>query len=432
MRARPKPISRRNDPPASGAAGRRVRLLLVAALLGFVLRVVISLCSWGTTDAVGFLRFGFLLRAKGLIAGYREDPQLNHPPIPPYWARLALGAIDPHDGAAEFEDTFWFAPLFRTPMILSDVLAAWVLWRIWRGRGGSEAAAAGVVAMYAWNPVAILVSGYHGNTDSVYACLSLLAVYLLQDRGRAFWGGIALGAAINVKLIPVLLILPLALSLRRRQDLLRFIAGLAVCALPFVPPLVLATSAFWHNALAYKSLITLWGVQFFLLMPHPPTEAAPDKVSAAARWYWEYGRYVLLAAVCAWAVIARVAGRRGAEGECEARWDRYAVAAMAYALFIVLAPGFGVQYLVVLVPLLYAVSPRFANVYGIVAGAFLLAAYDHYSDWTFPFSSLFDSMFPVYIGVIGLAPWALLVCFIVGTLVFSGRTAGSKADAASV
>ena len=79
------------------------------------------------------------------------------------------------------------------------------------------------------------------------------------------------------------------------------------------------------------------------------------------------------------------------------------------------------QYLVVLVPLLYAVSPRFANVYGLAAGAFLLAAYDHYSDWTFPFSSLFDSMFPVYVGIIGLAPWVLLVGFIVMTVAFGRR-----------
>ena len=79
---------------------------------------------------------------------------------------------------------------------------------------------------------------------------------------------------------------------------MKFTAGLAVCVLPFLPPLLLARDAFWHNALAYKSLLTLWGVQFFLLMPHPPTEATPDKVSVAARWYWEYGRYVLLAAVC--------------------------------------------------------------------------------------------------------------------------------------
>jgi hypothetical protein len=272
--------------------------------------------------------------------------------------------------------------------------------------------AAGIVAMYAWNPVAILISGYHGNTDSIYACLSLLSVYLLQDRARPFWGGVALGAAINVKLIPVLLILPLALSLRRPAELIKFVAGLAVCVLPFLPPLLLARDAFWHNALAYKSLLTLWGIQFFLLMPHPPAEAAPDKVSAAARWYWEYGRYVLLAAVCMWAVVARLANRKGADGDGKRGWDRYTIAAVTYALFIALAPGFGVQYLVVLVPLLYAVNPRFANVYGLAAGAFLLAAYDHYSDWTFPFSSLFDSMFPVYVGVIGLAPWALLVYFI--------------------
>jgi len=90
---------------------------------------------------------------------------------------------------------------------------------------------------------------------------------------------------------------------------------------------------------------------------------------------------------------------------------------------LVLAPGFGVQYLVVLVPLLYAVNPRFANLYGAMAGLFLVAAYNHYWDRTFPVSSLFDSMFPVYVGIIGLLPWVLLVGFIVVMLFVGGRAA---------
>lgn len=431
MRPRPKQLPRRIPSTSASTPFSRTRLLLGVAAAGFVLRGVIALCSWGTTDTIGFLRFATAIRHHGLIDTYRRDAQLNHPPIPPYWARVALGVINPRDDATDVGDAFAFAPLFRTPMILSDIAAAYLLWRIWRGRGWSDAAAAGVVAAYAWNPVAILVSAYHGNTDSIYACLSLLSVYLLQDRGRAFWSGVALGAAINVKLIPVLLIPPLALSLRGRREWIGFFGGLAICALPFVPPLVLATSAFWHNAIAYKSLLTLWGVQFFLLMPHPPAETRPDNVSAAARWYWEYGRYVLLAGVCAWAVVARLVGRKSADGGSDRRWDRYTIAAVTYALFITLAPGFGVQYLVVLVPLVYATSPRVANVYGLVAGAFLLAAYDHYSDWTFPFSSLFDSMLPVYVGIIGLAPWALLVGFIVATLFFGKRETTVAAAASS-
>ena len=73
-------------------------------------------------------------------------------------------------------------------------------------------------------PVRILVSGYHGNTDAVYAMLSLLAVYLLQDRNRPLLAGLALGLAINIKLIPVLLIPPLVLAAQSIREML--------CSLP--------------------------------------------------------------------------------------------------------------------------------------------------------------------------------------------------------
>ena len=40
------------------------------------------------------------------------------------------------------------------------------------------------------------------------------------------------------------------------------------------------------------------------------------------------------------------------------RWTRYELGTMGLALFLVLTPGFGVQYLVYVVPLLFASTPE--------------------------------------------------------------------------
>ena len=56
--------------------------------------------------------------------------------------------------------------------------------------------------------------------------------------------GVALGLAINVKPLPALFVLPMLACCRDRRELLRFIAGLALLALPFVPPLVMCGGDF--------------------------------------------------------------------------------------------------------------------------------------------------------------------------------------------
>ena len=372
---------------------------------GFAARLIVSAVAWGTTDAVSFLHFAYRIEGNGLLGTYRIDPLFNHPPIAGYWSYLAFvlaGRPEP------LEDSTLFAFVLRLPVIAADLASALLVGTVALARRLSPRASLAAAAMYAWNPCAILVSGYHGNTDAVYAMLSLLAVYLLQDRGKPLLGGLALGMAINVKLIPVLLIPPLLLASRSRREALLFIAGLAVMAIPFVPPLLMEP-AFARNVLQYKSQPDPWGI-LFVLREADPAGVNPDGTLAPghpATVYNRWGSWIILGCVTLWAVVAR---------RFPDRFDRYRVAAVTYALFLVLAPGFGIQYLIVLAPLLYATAPRFANLYGVLACVFLLAAYFFYWDGTFPLSSLFDRPFPPPLAMFGLMPWCVLIGFLVAVL----------------
>jgi hypothetical protein len=380
-----------------GDAERRVTgLLWVLAALGIVATFGVSLCSWGTNDTLSFARFANGLERDGLLATYRHDPLFNHPPLVSLWCRAAL--------AAAGDSALAFAVVFRIPIVLAGGACALLLARIARLRGASPRAAAAMAASVAWNPCLILVAGYHCNTDPLYATLSLLAVHLLQDRRRPLLAGLALGLAINVKLIPVLLIVPLALTLRSWRDLFAFAGGLALMALPFLPPLLMEP-AFARNVLHYRSQLDNWGVPYLLAQAttgdlSPRGEPTGNDLPSL---YFRTGSALVLAAVLGWAALARRLNR----------WDAYRVAAVTFALFLVLTPGFGVQYLVIAVPFLYATTTRaFANAYGLLAGLFLLATYWMFWDGGFPLSSLLNSRFPAPLAVLGLLPWGLLVYFL--------------------
>jgi len=368
-------------------------LALVAA--GLLLRVALAVVSWGANDANLFGKFGFEITRDGLMATYRVDPLLNHPPIPSYWCAVAWRLSVPFytDGDRLFCDDVtsntpgpWFSAVFKIPVLLAECATVWLLYRLWKQRQGTRRGLA-VAAMYAWSVDAMLVSGYHCNTDPIYAFLCLLSVYLAQDRRCHFWAGAALAAAINVKLTPVLLVPPLLLAYRDWRQAGRFLAGVALGVIPFLPVFYFAGHSFFQNGIAYKSNLDRWGIPYLLMLHGSGADA-----------YYIHGRPLVLVLVGLWAVAARLSGQT----------DRYEVAAVTLGIFLFFASGFGVQYTVMVLPLMFAARPRLANIYGLLAGLFLLVVY--WGHWTgrWPPDSQFHGYFPWPSPLWGLAAWGTL------------------------
>ncbi|HEX8915468.1 MAG TPA: glycosyltransferase 87 family protein, partial [Humisphaera sp.] len=344
-----------------------------------------------------------------------------------YWAVVAYRTAVPsshwdRDLTAEFESWSpappYFAQVFRVPAVLADAAACYVLYRFWRGRAGPTRAAT-VAAAFAWSPCAVLVGAYHTNTDSVLALMILLAaVAATADpatgrRPRPFLAGLALAGAINVKLTPVLLVPVLLLACRRWRDAAWAVGGLAAGALPFVPLLATCWAKFYAQSVGYRSNPDSWGVLYLLMrltgtVPDDPQDVTVGP-SPVVRWYYERGRFVVLAAVVAWAAAGRRLSAAGRAGPA----DLFAVAA---ALFLILAPGFGIQYTVTVLPVMFASRPRWAAAYGLVAGAFALLLYAHHWTGTWPAYSQFRGRMPAPIPYVGLAAWALLVGYVVAVV----------------
>src|SRR5947208_9570427 len=63
--------------------------LLLLTVLGLAARVAVALVSGGTGDVYTFYRFAVQVDDVGLLRAYQQDADLNHPPIPAYWAWAA-------------------------------------------------------------------------------------------------------------------------------------------------------------------------------------------------------------------------------------------------------------------------------------------------------------------------------------------------------
>lgn len=399
----------RHESPPTVVQRRLTRVFLALIVLGVVARVALAAISYGSLDAKIWESFARGIHDDGLLKLYAERHQFNHPPIPGLWAAGAL-RISGWTGLR-------FQFVFKLPMIAADALACWLLWRAWRERGASPVFAMGVATLFAWNLDSILIAGHHCNTDPIYAMLALASVYLAQARRAHFASGLALAAAINVKLIPVLLILPMIAAFNGRRNvpaMARFLGGLSVGVLPFIVVLIAQGAAFARNALAYASGVEYWGFNYFLRTAARQPKLA-DWAKGVIDEFHDRGRFVMILAI-ALAMLHLRRRSAASASESSAGFDRYSAAAVAAALFLVLTSGFGYQYTVFVGPLLLAVRPLCGAMYGLLSGMYLLTNY--WLGWFggFPIDTTLAPD-PVAPGpLFGLLAWATLVVFVYGEL----------------
>jgi hypothetical protein len=344
------------------------------------LRAVLSAASTGSNDIITWEDFAQHANREGVLWMYGHLPGWNHPPLTGYLAAwlLRLSVLT----GLRFPVAFKLAP------IGADALCLVLLWKIWRNRVATPAAALAAVAIFSLSPDAILVSAYHGNNDPLVGLFVLAACYFVEERSSFVLAGLALAAAVNVKLIPLVLAPVFVANVRRWRAAARFAVGLSLGAVPFIPVLLRAGQAFYRNAIAYNSNFDNWGVPILIRLLEESRWGA--RIGARLHSFFvPHGRYLVLAtilALCAWS-----------------RWRRplstYQLAAGGLAAFLFLTPGFGVQYTALLGPVLVAASLGWGLWYAVSAGAFIGTVY--YLFWTREalIGSLFNSAFP------GPSPW---------------------------
>lgn len=371
---------------------RSSRGLWALAGLGLAARLLLASLSVGSNDAEIWHFFGYVVREHGLVSTYRGMPAFNHPPLMGLMAGLASSLAS--------ASGLRFSLLFKLPVIATELACAFLIWRIYRHEGTRRAALA--VALFSVNPLSIVLSGYHGNTDCMGAMFCLASTYALNAK-RYTWAGVALAAAINVKLIPLMLVPALTFSVPNRRALLRFGAGLALGVLPFLPIALKAWPEFRRNVLEYNSMVNKWGVQLFFT---GKTVDSTAQSAVLSTFYLRIGRWLILGSTVLAGIVQRVTRRLSS----------FELAACALCLFLIFTPGFGIQYAVWPVPLLFAANLRWGAAYSLLGGLF--AAIVYYTFWTgtSPWYSNFDGFFRFPAPQIGAAAWAVLIAFVLTRL----------------
>ena len=233
----------------------------------------------------------------------------------------------------------------------------------------------------------------------------LLGVYLLQDRHRPFLAGLALAAAVNVKLIPIMIILPLLIVTTDWKQLGRLVGGLAVGALPFLPEILVIPREFIRNVVSYTPDPDFWGIEG-LAYSATLNRRWADGARLFADWYVQGYRPVLFGALILIALLERF----------RPRLDNYQRCALFLATFFILTPGFGMQYTAALAPLMFAVSAAWGLRYATTTGLMLLVIYLYYKTNGPVLNSELTSRFPVLAGMIGILAWGMLIQFVVQLL----------------
>ena len=223
--------------------------------------------------------------------------------------------------------------------------------RCWRVSGPALCALAAC-------PLSVFVAGFHGNTDPVMILFLVASAFALECYGRVALCGLLLGLAVEIKIVPILLIPALLLYLPRWRDRAVWLGWFALASLAPVIPYARAVPLMVKNILAYTSVPGHWGVTWWLHRLR-----FPDGSTVAAK----YLMFAALLTASLWL------NRKRPRISLFHQWG--------FLLFLILflMPGFGIQYLEWLVPWVVVLGNGATITYYLAGGAFAFAVYTFWS-----------------------------------------------------
>ncbi|MBF8305540.1 MAG: rane protein, partial [Acidobacteria bacterium] len=153
-----------------------------------------------------------------------------------------------------------FGFLFRLLGILADIGSLTVLWILLGGRAAGPTVRLGLV-LFSLAPAAIMVSGFHGNTDAIMVFFLLLSILFLDRAGHTGIAGVALGVSLSIKVWPLVFFPAIYASLPdRRRRMGYFTAAAATFAAVSLPYVFQEPTLILRRVFGYGSQSGYWGL----------------------------------------------------------------------------------------------------------------------------------------------------------------------------
>lgn len=216
-----------------------------------------------------------------------------------------------------------------------------------------------LLVLLALAPAHLMITGFHANTDPVMIALTVLAAYLIEAQRKPVWGGVAMGLAMCVKILPIILLPAFFLFIPGWRDRLRFIfAAILFWMAVSLPWLWTNPAGIYKNTFGYASIYGQWG--FSLLMQE----------FGAAQWlndlFYANGRWLPLGCAVVLALVFNLP---------RPRLKLFYQCGIIVFAFLFLTPGFGIQYLAWLTPWIIMAGWPFAATHLLATGLYALAQY---------------------------------------------------------
>jgi hypothetical protein len=375
--------------------------LWAALALGAGIRIFLVLATEGTDDVPIWQSHAGWAQQYGLAGYYQRSEVFNHPP---FIGKLLSGVWV----IARNADIPFRIPL-RGIFALVDAVNALLLFSLFAASPWRYL----VLALYWLNPLAIIFSAYHGNTDTGVACFILLAI-AAAAKGRAAAAGAAIGVGLWIKL-PVILAAPalfFALAGWRKRAAFAA-AALCVGAATYLPTALEAPDLVYRRVIAYPGLFLhtpggdpVWGIWY--AFPLALRRAAAGVIASHA----VHNTLVTLIPIVVFSWLRR--------RETDAR-GLGATVCGAQMIFYGITLKWAYQYLAWSIPLWYFVGPGFAAAATVVLGAFIYGLYAFLCDSLLllgPWQYARHPFWPT--AVVRLRDTAVLFCF-AAAAVFLGR-----------
>lgn len=392
---------------------KRSNLLILFAVASTMLflKLLLSYYAYGTNDIANFIKFAGIINKYGAFKIYALDATYNHSPLISYFLK-AISFLS-------IKTSLSFQFLFRLLPILADYAAIFVLWGLLNKYGRENRLL--ICLLFAFSPINIIISAFHGNTDTVFVFFILFAVYLVEQEQFSL-AGLFYGLSICIKIVPLMLLPVFFFNLESGKDRIKFTLSASILPLlVFTPLMIYDFSGLLRNIWMYGGNEGIWGLGYIFdsIAQSKHLNAHITNIFFNAHvWHIVLSKIILYAGIVIFSLLfMRKKKISLIEGVC-----------FVFLFFFTITSGFGVQYLSWLSLFAVTVFPLLGSLYLLLGGIFLYRVNMYWSKGIPPYYANSEAFAPWgrVVSLIGIILWLLIVAMLVKFLIHKTEILRSK------